>query len=239
MREWKWLVQKEKRLRVNKLGRNQVDETGEKMLRKDINTWAREHLVKLLSLNKVCLHSVFVYLLYYIYVSSWNCKCLSQQLCKSVYTFTLTFMLIPAPEECNHCEPESETDPQPLCHNSHGAESPDQRGGMHEDSGSTRATEPKSKQREIDGDDFKNPKRSEIPNKNQTSERNFKSDTCGEDLKEMTTLRKHLRIHTGEKKYSCTSCEKGFSVKSRLKIHSRIHTGERPFICYTCGKRFT
>ncbi|XP_044052186.1 uncharacterized protein LOC122876215, partial [Siniperca chuatsi] len=56
---------------------------------------------------------------------------------------TDAFMLTPTDEESDHSEPEPNRDQQLLSHNSHVAESQDQKGGKHGDSGSTRDAEPK------------------------------------------------------------------------------------------------
>ncbi|XP_045930689.1 uncharacterized protein LOC123986444 [Micropterus dolomieu] len=58
---------------------------------------------------------------------------------------TDTFMLTPTYEEGDHSEAELKSDHQLLSHNCHVAESQDQKGGEHEDSGSTRDAEPKQK----------------------------------------------------------------------------------------------
>ncbi|XP_038590140.1 zinc finger protein 2 homolog isoform X3 [Micropterus salmoides] len=58
---------------------------------------------------------------------------------------TDTFMLTPTYEESDHSEAELKSDHQLLSHNCHVAESQDQKGGEHEDSGSTRDAEPKLK----------------------------------------------------------------------------------------------
>ncbi|XP_030278587.1 uncharacterized protein LOC115584837 isoform X8 [Sparus aurata] len=69
---------------------------------------------------------------------------------------TDTSMLIPPYEESDHSEPELESDhsepelgsdPQLLSHNSHVAESQDQEGGKHGDSGSTSTAEPEPEKR--------------------------------------------------------------------------------------------
>ncbi|XP_044065424.1 uncharacterized protein LOC122882270 isoform X5 [Siniperca chuatsi] len=58
---------------------------------------------------------------------------------------TDTFMLTPAYEESDRSEPEPKSDHQLVSHDCHVAESQDQKGGKHEDSGSTRDAEPKQK----------------------------------------------------------------------------------------------
>ncbi|XP_038590072.1 zinc finger protein 436-like isoform X5 [Micropterus salmoides] len=58
---------------------------------------------------------------------------------------TDTFMLTPTYEESDHSEAELKSDHQLLSHNCHVAESQDQKGGEHEDSGSTRDAESKQK----------------------------------------------------------------------------------------------
>ncbi|XP_045898671.1 zinc finger protein 1-like [Micropterus dolomieu] len=58
---------------------------------------------------------------------------------------TDTFMLTPTYEERDHSEAELKSDHQLLSHSCHVAESQDQKGGEHEDSGSTRDAEPEQK----------------------------------------------------------------------------------------------
>ncbi|KAM8743090.1 uncharacterized protein AB9X84_017532 [Acanthopagrus schlegelii] len=60
---------------------------------------------------------------------------------------TDTVMLTPAYEESGHSEAEPTSDHQLLSNNSHGAESRDQKGGKHGDSGSAGDGEPKKKKR--------------------------------------------------------------------------------------------
>ncbi|XP_068577001.1 zinc finger protein 37-like [Cebidichthys violaceus] len=61
---------------------------------------------------------------------------------------TETFMLTPTDEESNHTEPEPTRDHRLLSNNSHVAESQDQKGSEHEDSESTRDSEPKKRHHE-------------------------------------------------------------------------------------------
>ncbi|XP_030278569.1 zinc finger protein 2 homolog isoform X6 [Sparus aurata] len=126
---------------------------------------------------------------------------------------TDTSMLIPPYEESDH---------QLLSHNSNVAESQDQEGGKHGDSGSTTAAEPEPKKR-LKGHGGKNP---------------YKCDTCGKMFKYNCDLNLHLRVHTGEKPYLCNTCGKRFSQRSTLYSHKRLHTGWKPYHCNTCGMRF-
>ncbi len=124
----------------------------------------------------------------------------------------VTLMVTPVPEESNHCEPEPKTDHQPLCHNSHVAESQDQR-------------EPKSKERKIYSDDVKTPKLLEILNDTQTGEKLFKCDTCGKSYKYKGPFEAHMKMHTDGEPYSCTTCKRRFRGKWHLTVHTRIHKG--------------
>ncbi|XP_044051242.1 zinc finger protein 436-like isoform X2 [Siniperca chuatsi] len=135
---------------------------------------------------------------------------------------TDAFMLTPTDEESDHSEPEPNRDQQLLSHNSHVAESQDQKGGKHGDS-----------------NNVYNSTMSEIHCNTHTGKKSFKCDTCGKDFKNKSHLYTHLRVHTGEKPYSCTTCGKRYFDMSTLKRHMRIHTGEKPYCCKTCGRAFT
>ncbi|XP_044051269.1 zinc finger and SCAN domain-containing protein 2-like isoform X4 [Siniperca chuatsi] len=143
------------------------------------------------------------------------------------------FMLTPTYEESDHSEPELNSDQQLLSHNSHAAESQDQKGGRHEDSGSTRHAEP-----EVKNQHHKNSIMLKIHCNTDTGKMSFKCDTCGKDFKYKSRLQRHLRSHTGEKPYICSSCGRRFSKTTDLKTHIRLHTGEKPYSCKTCGKDF-
>ncbi|XP_076583789.1 uncharacterized protein LOC143319082 [Chaetodon auriga] len=146
---------------------------------------------------------------------------------------TDTFMLTPTCEESDH---------QPMSHNCDGAESQDQKGDNHEDSGSTGNAEPKAEERrnksESHSNNGYNPNLSEIDSDAQAVKRSFKCDTCGKTFKYQSKFYGHLRSHTGEKPFMCSTCGKRFSHVSALNVHVRIHTGERPYSCKTCGKGF-
>ncbi|XP_038566424.1 WD repeat-containing protein 87-like isoform X3 [Micropterus salmoides] len=157
---------------------------------------------------------------------------------------TDTFMLTPTYEERDHSEAERKSDHQLLSHSCHVAESQDQKGGEHEDSGSTRDAEPEQKNQDHKSRSHRNnvnkSTMSEVHNNPHTGENSFKCDTCGKDCKYKSLLQTHLRIHTGEKPYSCKICGKSFSYSGQLIVHiRRAHTGEKPYLCKTCGKRFT
>ncbi|XP_073321841.1 uncharacterized protein [Pagrus major] len=153
---------------------------------------------------------------------------------------TDTFMLIPPYEESDHSGPESESDHQLLFYNSHVAESQDQTGGNHQDSGSTLNTEPEPMERHCKSrsQHVYNPNWSEIHCNTQTGKKSFICDTCGKAFNFKSNLNEHMRIHTGEKPYSCDTCGKTFCRTSDLNTHIRTHTGEKPYSCDTCGKRF-
>ncbi|KAM8742969.1 uncharacterized protein AB9X84_017448 [Acanthopagrus schlegelii] len=145
---------------------------------------------------------------------------------------TETVMLTPAYEESDHSEAEPTSDHQLLSNNSHGAESRDQKGRKHGDSGSTADGGPKEKKRHhgsrSHSDYAKNS--SDIQHNTHPGENSFDWDTCGKTFKS--------RLNSLKKTYSCQTCEKTFSSCSDLKVHMRIHTGEKPFTCNTCGKTF-
>ncbi|XP_036953291.1 zinc finger protein 436-like [Acanthopagrus latus] len=153
---------------------------------------------------------------------------------------TDTFMLIPPYEESDHSEPESESDHQLLSYSSHVAESQDQTGGNHQDSGPTRDKEPEPKKRHYKSrsQHVYNPNLSQIRCNTQKGKKSFICDTCGKAFNFKSNLNEHLRIHTGEKPYSCDTCGKTFCRTSDLNTHIRTHTGEKPYSCDTCGKRF-
>ncbi|XP_045902353.1 zinc finger protein 2 homolog isoform X3 [Micropterus dolomieu] len=155
---------------------------------------------------------------------------------------TDTFMLTPTYEESDHSEAELKSDHQLLSHNCHVAESPDQKGGEHEDSGSTRDVEPKQKNQDHNSRSPRNnvhkSTMSEVHHDPHTGKNSFTCDTCGKGFQHKSKFQRHLRIHTDERPYSCKTCGKSFSRRSGLKVHMRIHTGEKPYSCHTCGKDF-
>uniref|UniRef100_A0A8D0D7D3 C2H2-type domain-containing protein n=1 Tax=Sander lucioperca TaxID=283035 RepID=A0A8D0D7D3_SANLU len=136
---------------------------------------------------------------------------------------------------------EANGDHQLLSHNSPEAESQDQKGGKHGDSGSTRNAEPERKKRRrksrSHSNNVDNTNILEIHRNTQTGKKSSICDTCGKDLKYKSALQRHLRVHTGEKPYSCKTCGKDFQKNNLLK-HMRTHTGEKPYVCKTCGKEF-
>ncbi|XP_074495268.1 uncharacterized protein LOC141769765 [Sebastes fasciatus] len=136
-------------------------------------------------------------------------------------------------------ESESNSDHQLLSHNSHVAESQDQKGGKHGDSGSTSNEELKpKKQNRSYSSNVHNSNLSEIHNNTHTGKKYFKCDTCGKAFKYELRLQRHLGVHTGEKPYLCKTCGKRFCSMQAVKRHMTIHTGEKPYLCKICGKRF-
>ncbi|XP_074492804.1 uncharacterized protein LOC141768411 [Sebastes fasciatus] len=135
------------------------------------------------------------------------------------------------------------SDHQLFSHISHEAESQDQRGGEHGDSGSTRDAEPKSQKKHrksrSHSNNVKNSNLLEIHRTTNTGKQSFKCDTCGKEFKFKLKLQRHMRTHTGEKPFTCKTCGKGFIQTSQLTVHMRVHTGEKPYSCETCGKTFS
>ncbi|XP_036949752.1 zinc finger protein 2 homolog isoform X6 [Acanthopagrus latus] len=140
---------------------------------------------------------------------------------------TDTAMLISPYEDSDHSGPEPNSDHQLLPHNSHVAESQNQEGGKHGDSGSTRAAEPEAKKR---------PWKSHSDA--HTAQKGFKCGTCGSVFKYKSQFVMHQRVHTGEKPFACDTCGTRFTQRSALNCHIRLHTGEKPFSCQFCGKAF-
>ncbi|XP_033985953.1 zinc finger protein 62 homolog [Trematomus bernacchii] len=149
---------------------------------------------------------------------------------------TDAFMLTATEEESEH---------QLLSHNSHVAESQDQKGGVQA-SGSTGHAEPRpqnqhrkrhqSKLSEMHCDtrqDSGESARDSEPKKlNQHPESSNNANNT--DLSEMQS-----DTHTGKQPLKCDKCEKYFKYRSSLERHLIIHTGEKPYSCNTCGKKFT
>ncbi|XP_045902275.1 zinc finger protein 436-like isoform X3 [Micropterus dolomieu] len=156
---------------------------------------------------------------------------------------TDTFMLTPTHEESDHSEAELKSDHQLLSHNCHVAESQDQKGGEHEDSGSTRDAEPKQKNQDHNSRSPRNnvhkSTMSEVHHNPHTGKNAFTCDTCGKGFQYKSEFQRHLRIHTDERPYSCKTCGKDFRTRDHLQHHVRTHTGEKPFCCETCGKSFS
>ncbi|XP_034721380.1 zinc finger and SCAN domain-containing protein 2-like [Etheostoma cragini] len=138
-----------------------------------------------------------------------------------------------------HPDTQTELPQQHVC-NSHEAESPDQKGGQHGDSGPARNAEPEPKKRRRKtrrlSNNVDNTNTSETHPDTQTGKQSFRCPTCGKDFTRNSTLKTHLRTHTGEKPYSCQTCGKNFSRRFSLSAHVRSHTGEKLFSCKTCGK---
>ncbi|XP_039658376.1 daf-12-interacting protein 1-like isoform X2 [Perca fluviatilis] len=129
---------------------------------------------------------------------------------------------------------EANSDHQLLSINSHEAESQDQKGGKHGDSGPTRNTEPEPKKRRrksrSHSNHLNNTTLSGIHRNTQTA------DTCGKNVMYGSAFQRHLRVHIAKKPYYCKSCGKDFVSKTHLKIHMKTHTGHKPHICRTCRK---
>uniref|UniRef100_A0A671WPC0 C2H2-type domain-containing protein n=1 Tax=Sparus aurata TaxID=8175 RepID=A0A671WPC0_SPAAU len=150
---------------------------------------------------------------------------------------TDTVMLTPTYEESDRREAEPTSDHQLLSNNSHVAESRDQKGGKHGDSGSTGDGEQKKKKRRHGTN--KNSTSSDIQHNTHPGEKSFSCDACGKTFKFKSVLNIHLRTHTGERPYSCPTCGKDFMSRGELKRHMRTHTGEKPYTCKKCRKAFS
>ncbi|XP_070759893.1 zinc finger protein 239-like [Enoplosus armatus] len=135
---------------------------------------------------------------------------------------------------------EPQSGPRGLSHNSQVAESQDQKGGQHGETGSTTNTEPEPQKTHHKSNSHTNSvyNPTKILCSTHTAKMCLKCDTCGKAFKYKSKLQRHLSVHTGEKKYYCNSCGKRFSETSALNAHIRIHTGEKPYSCKTCGKGF-
>ncbi|XP_042350368.1 zinc finger protein 852-like [Plectropomus leopardus] len=133
---------------------------------------------------------------------------------------------------------ETNSDHQLFSQNSHEAESQNQKGGEHGDSGST--LHPKQKHHESSGhsNNAYYSTLSNIHHNTQTGKTLFQCVACGKAFKFKSQLYIHLRIHTGEKPHTCNVCGESFRYASILNAHLRIHTGEKPFCCKICGRDF-
>uniref|UniRef100_UPI0009B3218E zinc finger protein 2-like n=1 Tax=Monopterus albus TaxID=43700 RepID=UPI0009B3218E len=100
------------------------------------------------------------------------------------------FMLTPTYGESDHSEAEPTSDQQFLCHSSAVAESQDQEGSQHGDSGSA------SHSSNVDNSPL-----SETQSKPPTGKKSVKCDTCGKAFKWKSDLDRHFRSHTGDDPY--------------------------------------
>uniref|UniRef100_A0A3Q3JFD3 C2H2-type domain-containing protein n=1 Tax=Monopterus albus TaxID=43700 RepID=A0A3Q3JFD3_MONAL len=151
------------------------------------------------------------------------------------------FILTPTYEESDHSEAEPTSDQQLLCHNSAVAESQDQEGSQHGDSGSASNTEPERRHHKdtSHSNSTDNFPVSETHWDTHIGKKTFICGNCGKAFNFKSALKIHLRMHSGERVYSCGTCGRDFLRSFNLKVHMRIHTGEKPYVCNTCGKRFS
>uniref|UniRef100_A0A3Q3IBB0 C2H2-type domain-containing protein n=1 Tax=Monopterus albus TaxID=43700 RepID=A0A3Q3IBB0_MONAL len=159
------------------------------------------------------------------------------------------------------------SDQQLLSHSSAVAETQDQEGSQHGDSGSASNAEPERRHHKdtSQSNSVDNSPLSETHWDTHTGKKTVKCGICGKAFRFKCLLKKHLRIHTGERPYSCErcgkntsplsethcdtltgkkpfkcdTCGKAFRWNHHLSRHMRHHTGEKPYLCNTCGKRFT
>ncbi|XP_041663406.1 oocyte zinc finger protein XlCOF6.1-like [Cheilinus undulatus] len=150
---------------------------------------------------------------------------------------TDTFMWTPIPEDSDHSEPEQQNEQHHLSHNSHVNENQDSQGGKPQNSISSGKLGPTQKKR-LGKRNILTTKTSKIDYNPQQSQKSFKCDTCGEEVKNKSELQTHQRFHDGKETHSCNICGQMFSYKTELTTHTRSHTGERPFSCSSCGKTF-
>ncbi|XP_059195179.1 zinc finger protein ZFP2-like isoform X1 [Centropristis striata] len=158
---------------------------------------------------------------------------------------TEALMLTPTPEESDHDEAQTvnlSIDETQSAVEEMSAESQDQNGGQHLDSGSAGSTEPRLKRRHrknrSHSNKINNADMSNIHRKTQTRTKPIECDTCRKCFKNDDLLKSHMKVHTDEKPYSCKTCGKDFRNNAQLKVHIRTHTGEKPYLCNTCGNRF-
>ncbi|XP_051809108.1 zinc finger protein 436-like [Acanthochromis polyacanthus] len=155
---------------------------------------------------------------------------------------TDAFMVTSTYEESDH----SDTEPNSVQLFSHifpVAESPDQAGNKHLESGLSRNAELERKKRHKRNSNYNNNvdilSMSESHCDTDTEKETLICEVCGKAFKDKSNLKRHYRIHAGVKPFHCKTCGKSFSQSNHLKVHVRIHTGEKPYLCNSCGNRFS
>ncbi|XP_059203413.1 zinc finger protein ZFP2-like [Centropristis striata] len=154
-------------------------------------------------------------------------------------------MLTPTHEESDHGEAQTvnlSIDKTQNAVEEMPAESQDQNGGQHGDSGSARNAEPQLKRRlrknRSHSNNVNNADMSEIHRRTQTGKKPIECYTCGKYFKYNYLWKLHTRVHTNERPNSCETCGKHFKSNYNLTVHMTTHSVDKQYLCKTCGKRF-
>lgn len=63
-------------------------------------------------------------------------------------------------------------------------------------------------------------------------------ETCGKQVANGCSLKKHMRLHTKETPYFCSYCFKPFSFWTKRKVHEETHKVVTDFHCQECSVYF-